>query len=144
MNQKRWNVVVPALAIILNENNDVLLIKRNDPGDRWHNKWEFPGGFIENHEQPSEAAIREAREESGIEIEIIRKSPIVMCQNDEERKLKAICIGYFAKPVGGTVNFENDSGVNDARWFAYKDINFSDCLPLIKEFLDEAAIINNL
>ena len=33
--------------------------------------WEFPGGKIEENETPSQAAVRETREELGIDIEII-------------------------------------------------------------------------
>lgn len=55
---------VSAAAIVLNEHNEILLIKGPDRG------WEMPGGVVEEGESLRQAAIRETKEESGIEIEV--------------------------------------------------------------------------
>jgi 8-oxo-dGTP diphosphatase len=60
-----------ALAIII-EDDKVLIQKRASSADHLPDVWEFPGGKIEANETPDEAAIREAREETGLEIEIVR------------------------------------------------------------------------
>jgi len=46
----------------------ILLVKRRDVP-----VWVIPGGRIEKGETPEEAAIREAKEETGYEIKIVRK-----------------------------------------------------------------------
>lgn len=56
-----------SLAIILNL-DQVLLVKRRDMP-----VWVIPGGGIDPGESPEKAAIREALEESGFEVEITRK-----------------------------------------------------------------------
>jgi ADP-ribose pyrophosphatase YjhB (NUDIX family) len=48
----------------------------------WHEKlhmWLPPGGHCELNEDPVQAAVREAREESGLEVEIIRPPDLVVC-----------------------------------------------------------------
>lgn len=60
------NFRVRAAAIILNEAREVLLVFHRSPitGEEW---WTLPGGGIENGESAIEAAIREIKEECGIE-----------------------------------------------------------------------------
>ncbi|WP_274362327.1 NUDIX hydrolase [Paenibacillus thermotolerans] len=83
--------IVSAAAIVLNDRNEILLIKGPRRG------WEAPGGQVEEGESPAQAAIRETKEESGVDIEIIRFCGIF--QNVE----KSICNTLFlAKYVGGT------------------------------------------
>ena len=45
--------------------NKVLLLYRKDEGH-----WEVPGGKVEEDESPTEAAVREAEEEIGVEVEL--------------------------------------------------------------------------
>jgi len=55
---------IAAAAIVINEENEILLIKGPKRG------WEMSGGQVEEGESIVQAAIRETKEESGIEIEI--------------------------------------------------------------------------
>lgn len=57
-----------AIAIILSEDHEkVLLVKRRDVP-----VWVLPGGGVDEHESPEEAAVREALEETGMEVNIER------------------------------------------------------------------------
>ena len=60
-------VVHVVVGIIINKDNQVLIAKRashQHQGD----KWEFPGGKVENGETPQEALRRELKEELDIDI----------------------------------------------------------------------------
>ncbi|MEN8172363.1 MAG: NUDIX hydrolase N-terminal domain-containing protein [Chloroflexota bacterium] len=52
-------------AAIFNEKGEILLMERADGSG-----WCLPCGWVEPNEKPSEAVIREVREETGLEIEI--------------------------------------------------------------------------
>lgn len=82
--------IVSAATIVLNSKNEILLIKGPKRG------WEMPGGQVEEGESLTAAAIRETKEESGIDVEILKFCGIF--QNVE----KCICNTLFlAKPIGG-------------------------------------------
>lgn len=58
-----------AIAIIFSKNEqEVLLVKRRDVP-----VWVLPGGGIEDNEAPEDAACREAFEETGVAVKIIRQ-----------------------------------------------------------------------
>ncbi|TYS54429.1 NUDIX hydrolase [Sutcliffiella horikoshii] len=58
--------IISAATVVLNEKNEVLLIKGPRRG------WEMPGGQVEEGESLKNAAIRETKEESGIDVEIVK------------------------------------------------------------------------
>lgn len=82
--------IVSAASIVINEQKEILLIKGPKRG------WEMPGGQVEEGESLKAAAIRETKEESGIDIEVIKFCGIFQNVNG------SICNTLFlAKPVGG-------------------------------------------
>src|SRR5690606_33099989 len=72
------------------EQNEILLIKGPRRG------WEMPGGQVEEGESLKEAAIRETKEESGIDVEIIKFCGIF--QNVSRSISNTL---FLAKPIGG-------------------------------------------
>jgi 8-oxo-dGTP diphosphatase len=82
--------IVSAATIVLNEQNEILLIKGPRRG------WEMPGGQVEEGESLKDAAIRETLEESGIEIEVVKFCGVF------QNVSASICNTLFlARPVGG-------------------------------------------
>ena len=59
-----------ALALIW-RGGEVLVARRASDADHLPDVWEFPGGKIEPGESLAQAAIREAREETGLEVEVV-------------------------------------------------------------------------
>jgi 8-oxo-dGTP diphosphatase len=61
-----------AVAIILvNKHNEVLLqLRDNDPNISFPNSWTLPGGVVESHETPEQAAHRELDEETGLHLKL--------------------------------------------------------------------------
>ena len=64
------------IAIITNDQKDILLAKRHEPEAKHaHDKWEFIGGGIEFGEELEDAVKREVKEEAGVEVKIVRLLP---------------------------------------------------------------------
>ncbi|WP_442599985.1 NUDIX hydrolase [Neobacillus sp. D3-1R] len=90
--------IVSAATIVLNDQNEILLIKGPRRG------WEMPGGQVEEGESLKDAAIRETKEETGIDIEIIHFCGIFQNVN------RSICNTLFlAKPIGGQLTTSPES-----------------------------------
>ncbi|MFD0618263.1 NUDIX hydrolase [Paenibacillus sp. GCM10027629] len=87
-----------AATIVLNEHNEILLIKGPSRG------WEMPGGVVEEGESLKDAAVRETKEESGIDIEVIEFCGVF--QNVSE----CICNTLFlGRPIGGELTTTPES-----------------------------------
>lgn len=121
--------IVSAATIVLNEQNEILLIKGPMRG------WEMPGGQVEEGESLKEAAIRETKEESGIDVEIIRFCGIFQNVN------RSICNTLFlARPIGGQCTTSPES--LDVGFFpidkALSMVNFGNFRQRIEYCLDES------
>jgi 8-oxo-dGTP diphosphatase len=90
--------IVSAAAIVLNEKNELLLIRGPRRG------WEMPGGQVEVGESLKNAVIRETKEESGIDIEVVKFCGIF--QNVEESICNTLFLG---KPIGGELTTSPES-----------------------------------
>src|SRR3990172_7949080 len=59
-----------AACCIVSLDQEVVLLKRAiEPG---YGKWVFPGGYVDRGEEVQAAAVREAREETGLEVRLDR------------------------------------------------------------------------
>ncbi|WP_226579843.1 NUDIX hydrolase [Halobacillus litoralis] len=82
--------IVSAATVIRNENEEILLIKGPKRG------WEMPGGQVEEGESLKDAAVREAKEECGLDIEITKFCGVF--QNVERSICNALFLG---RAIGG-------------------------------------------
>ena len=61
-------------SVVIIQNDRLLLVQEGHP--RTHGLWSLPGGHVEIGETIEEAAIREAKEEAGYDIEVGEALPI--------------------------------------------------------------------
>jgi 8-oxo-dGTP diphosphatase len=97
------------------------------------NRWTLPGGGVELHETTEQAAVREAREETGYDVELTAllgietdvfsaEQRIRGSGRDSGRALKAVRVFYEARIVGGELTDEADGTTDEARWFPLGDV----------------------
>lgn len=76
------------------QDGQVLLIRRADIGG-----WAFPGGFIDPGESVAQAAVRETREETGLEVELVRLLGVY--SRPRWRRAGTHHVAFVARPIGG-------------------------------------------
>jgi 8-oxo-dGTP pyrophosphatase MutT (NUDIX family) len=110
------NSLVPSVnVVVVNDAGDVLMIRRSD-----NDNWAVPGGAIDLGESMVQAAIRETREETGIECEITGlvgiytdpKHIILYTSNGEARQEFSILL--TGVPTGGQPTRSSES--SEVRW----------------------------
>lgn len=110
-----------ASAIILDDEHRVLLVLRGAEPER--GLWSVPGGSCEPGESFAEAAVREAFEETGLEVAIDRELWVAMIPAGDGRMFESH--DFAATVVGGRLAPGDDA--DDARWFTDEDL---DSLPV--------------
>ncbi|OHE60970.1 MAG: NUDIX hydrolase [Thermodesulfovibrio sp. RBG_19FT_COMBO_42_12] len=88
----------PTADLIIEYNRGIVLIKRKNPPEGWA----LPGGFVEYGESLEAAAVREAKEETGLDVELLRQ---FHAYSDPKRDPRhhTITIVFLAKAKGNAV-----------------------------------------
>jgi len=84
--------------IIIEYKGGIILIKRKNPPEGWA----MPGGFVDYGENLESAAVREAKEETGLDIKLIRQFHTYSDPNRDPRH-HTITTVYIAKAQGNVI-----------------------------------------
>lgn len=100
-----------AAGVVIDRRGHVLLVRRAI--EPFRGSWALPAGYQEIDEDPSRTAVREVREESGIEVEVLELLDLLFIPADA-RKPANLAV-YLCRPVGGTLRPGHDA--LEAAWF---------------------------
>ena len=135
------NYRIPSLTtdiFIFDEDFNFILIKRkNDP---YKDYWALPGGFVEYSESVESAAIREAKEETSIDVELIDLVN-VYSKPDREPRGHTVTVVYTAK--GNIKDMKANSDASEIGIFSCENLDeiniafdheeiINDCLTVVK------------
>jgi 8-oxo-dGTP pyrophosphatase MutT (NUDIX family) len=102
---------VGADAAIFDEQGRILLQQRADNG-----RWCLPCGWVEPHETTAEAAVREAWEETGLEVRVAQLVDVVSRFASAWNGPHAmVAVVYLCEVVGGSLR-RSDEGLDVAYW----------------------------
>ena len=122
-------IIIDSGPVIV-ENNKVLLNKHGDD-----NFWKFCGGQVEENEvNLKETAKREAKEEMGVEIEILDGNPYILQveKEIEGRSVSVILAHFLAKRVGEPAPGDD---IREWAWLDINDLDKENLAPNIKPVL---------
>jgi 8-oxo-dGTP diphosphatase len=92
-------------AVIFTDGRYVLIKRKNPP---FQGKWALPGGFVEIGETVENAAVREAKEETGLDIELVS---LMGVYSDPARDPRGhtVSVVYIARAIGGSLQGDTDA-----------------------------------
>lgn len=99
-----------------NKNEFILIKRKNDP---FRNHWAIPGGFVDYGETVENAAIREAKEETGIDVKL-KKLIGVYSGPERDPRGHTITMAYLA--IGDFGKIKAGSDARDVEIFSFEDI----------------------
>ncbi|MFE7837844.1 NUDIX domain-containing protein [Streptomyces sp. NPDC057474] len=114
------SLVVAASAVVTDDQGRILLQKRSDSG-----LWALPGGGMEMTDSLPGTAVREVKEETGLDVEITGlvgtytdPRHVIAYSDGEVRRQFNVC--FRARLVGGTLAISDES--LELRWVAPEDL----------------------
>ncbi len=130
MNKKTESLSVGALVVLLDTEKKTLILLRPDAA-RWApNRWGYPGGKIESGESPREAAIRETKEETQLDVKNLKKIKL---------KTNIPCVPYYSTEYSGDIQIDHEH--DDWCWVGRSEIEEYQLAPGVLEMFD--WVINN-
>lgn len=119
-----------ALAVIVNDDNKILLLKRGKDAPWMSEKWSLVGGGVEKGETPQAAVEREIFEEIGIEINKFIKTFSI------QRNPESIETVFACRFDGDTSEIELDTNENtNYGWYDLDEMKFLDTVPNLVEYI---------
>ena len=138
MDFSEYDARLAAYAVIERDDH-VLLALWNEPAEPL---WTLPGGGVERHETVEEAAVREVREETGYDVELVRLLgvhtrvvPAASRLIATDRVLRSVGVVYEARVVGGELTHEVRGSTDEARWFPVDEVDALERVDLVDDGL---------
>lgn len=131
------NSLVPASnLLVVNSAGEILLQQRRDTG-----QWALPGGKQEIGETPSQCAVRECEEETGILAEI---TGLLGVYSDPNHLIEYLSDGevrqeyevtYLGRPISGAPTINDEASA--VRWIDPTALNAYDVHPTMRRQIDD-------
>lgn len=121
-------------ALIINEGKMILVKRGVEPGK---GMWSIPGGLVELGESVRDAVIREAKEETCLDVEIVADRPLDAFDNidtDEKGGLHYhfVLLQFLTRPKGGILKPSSDAA--DAKWVPIEEVEKYDLTKAFRKF----------
>ena len=119
-----------AVAVIINNDYKILLLKRSDLENMWMpNKWALVGGGVEKNETPEQACEREIFEETGLKINKFIKTFSI------ERHGNSVEHVFACKYEGDLTDIILNEENAKYGWFDLNEMSFLDIVPHLVEYI---------
>ena len=126
-----------ASVVVFDEARRILLVRHVEG-----NQWTTPGGLIEPEETPADAAVREAWEETGLAVELLRiigvfgGKPCTSTYANGDR-MAWVSTVFEAKVVGGTPRHDGEETL-EVRFLSVEELRRLPRKPHVDMFVDAA------
>lgn len=120
------------MCMVYNKENNQVLVQDKVPDDGWGGIT-FPGGHIELGESFVESAIREVREETGLEVTHLEYAGIINYYNTEDSE-RWMCFLYKTNKFSGELINETEEG--KVFWVNAEELKNMNLAPNMDKYLE--------
>ncbi|MYR89242.1 NUDIX domain-containing protein [Streptomyces sp. SID685] len=130
------NSLVPAAsAVVVDDCGRILLQRRRDNG-----MWALPGGAMRIGESLPDCAVRETREETGFDVEIVGivgtySDPRHVFAYDDGEVRQEFSVCFLARATAGRAAVSEES--TDVRWFRPAEVDSLPMVPAIRKRVND-------
>ena len=117
-------------AIII-KNEKILLLRKSKDDPVSGNRWEFPGGRIELGESPEECLLRDVKEETGLEIEIVKPLKAWSFFPFTNNETQLVGVTFLCCHISGEAELTEEH--TEFKWLAPEEIARGDFADWLKE-----------
>ena len=115
-----------AAEAVVEKDGLVLIIQRSLTNDHAPGKWETITGRVEQGESFEDAAIREVKEETGIDVEVVSPCNTFHFYRGAEKD-EHLGVSFWCKYISGEVSIDKDE-LNDYKW-----VTIDEALQLVED-----------
>lgn len=120
-------------------NNDKVLLVQQSSGN-----WGFPKGHLEKGESETEAAIRETKEETNLDVKIVDSSARYSIEYNTDKGTHKEAVYFLATKTSEEI-VRQESEINEIKWFDFKEaletISFDNAKGLLKKVLSDLKLL---
>jgi ADP-ribose pyrophosphatase YjhB (NUDIX family) len=126
-------------AAIVEDGRALVTVRAREPEK---GQLDVPGGFLEVGEHPVDGLVREAREELGVEIEVVGDPILLATHTYGANGGYVLAIGFRARITGGEIRPTDD--VAEIRWVSAEELDSLDFAwehdrEMVREALEEGS-----
>lgn len=126
------------LAAVIMKDDKILILQRSKDEDIFPNMWELPSGKKEPLETSETALLREAKEETGLDIKIIMPFFVFDYQIEKPEEIRdSTQINFLATPIGNT-QIKLSSEHQNFAWIQEDEVNQYELSKATKQVIQKA------
>jgi 8-oxo-dGTP diphosphatase len=127
--------------IITNDKGQILLIRRSKKEKNFPGQWGLVSGFIEWGETVEQALKREAKEEVGVGVEVVRFTGRYYDSPSRHPTKSTVCLPHICKIIKGEPKVNQPSEVEEVKWFNPAEIRDLKMAYDHKKMLEDEGLI---
>jgi len=124
--------IVASITIVQNKEGKYLFLKRSDEEAYAPQKWDFPGGAKDFLESTEQAAMRECKEESGLDVKLQDFVWHRVSRGGLDHNVEFVTFYYFATTDSTDIQLSNEHC--DYQWITLEEGRELDSIPWMTEF----------
>ena len=118
LTQEEWEQSIERVAVvascIIKKDGKYLMVQERQP--KAYGMWNLPTGHVDKGEKVKETAIREAKEETGLDVSLLKE--IALYHESAKQAIKHV---FSANIIGGKIMPPNDE-IMDIKWLTFNQV----------------------